>query len=286
MKKVISLTMVLVMLLAFAACGLPQTNQGNPSSVQGSGASKTIGYPRIEELVWEFRNTVRYEKPVAAFDYVNNSQYTIVRVTFEFKMKEGVTSEQLQLMNPFEDALVPDEEISEMKPYVNDWIVCDPGEKAEGAVCYMLYNTEPTNKDQCELMELESAIIYYIAEDEKIHRVSYSAENDGYRLYEDKEEPYVWINNAYTKMLPKPDTRIAVADQFREDALCVKAYDMTHDAYLAYVDACEEMGFMSKYPDEDHDYSYFGTNAEGYEVYIRYIDYLKYVEVTLEPIEE
>ena len=46
------------------------------------------------------------------------------------------------------------------------------------------------------------------------------------------------------------------------------------------------MGFVNKYPDEDHDYSCYGTNAEGFEVYIRYIDSMKLVEITLEPMSE
>lgn len=299
MKKLISLILLLSTIL-LTACGASQTNetstQGTPSitqeendniqktdvDTQETSVIQVKDYPKIEEISWEFRDTVKYGEPVAVFDYTNNSDYTIVLLDFQFRMKENVTSEQLQLVDIFTDEFVPDEEIPEMKPYVYDWIVCDPGEKAEGADCYMKYNTYPANTAQCELMELKSADIYFIGEDGKRHTVSYSAENGGYSLWTSSEELFTWIDNDYTNMIPKPDTRIASADQFKENCLGVKAYDMTHDAYLAYVDACEQMGFVNKYPNEDHDYSYVGTNQEGYEIYIRYIDSMHYVEITLE----
>lgn len=293
MKRVGFLTVTFALLLLLTACGASQVNtdsikethstaQETSTFNQETNELKITDYPKIEEIAWEFRDTVRYGEPVAVFDYTNNSDYTIVLLDFLFEMKDGITSEQLQLTDVLTGSLVPNEEISEMKPNVLDWIVCDPGEKAEGAICYMKYNTEPTSTTQCELMDLKSADIYFIGEDGRKHTVSYSDENGGYSLWETSEELYSWIDNDYTKMLPKPDTRIASANQFREGCLGVKAYDMSHDAYLAYVSACEEMGYENKYPNEDHDYSFVGINSEGYEINVRYIDYMRYIEITLE----
>lgn len=293
MNRVGFLTIIFAFLLLLTACGASQvktdgkkethsTAQETSTYNQETNELNVTDYPKIEEIAWEFRDTVRYGEPVAVFDYTNNSDYTIVLLDFQFEMKDGITSEQLQLTDVLTGSLVPNEEISEMRPNVLDWIVCDPGEKAEGANCYMKYNTEPTSTNQCELMDLKSADIYFIGEDGRKHTVSYSAENGGYSLWETSEELYSWIDNDYTKMLPKPDTRIASANQFREDCLGVKAYDMSHDAYLAYVAACEEMGYENKYPNEDHDYSFVGTNSEGYEINVRYIDYMHYIEITLE----
>lgn len=243
-------------------------------------------YPRIEDLAWKFRNTVRYEEPVAAFDYTNNSDYTIVMLDIQFKMKEGVTSEQLQLPDAVTGEMISDEEISDMQPYVYDWIVCDPGETAENAVCYMAYNTEPTNIKQCELMELQSADIYYIGEDGKQHQVSYSAENDGYSVSEISEELFTWSDSNYASMIPKPETRIASVEQDDEECLYVKAYDITHDYFLSYVGVCEKQGFVDKYPDEEVTYNYYGTNGDGYEINVRFIDYMQYMEITLEKADE
>ena len=70
-------------------------------------------------------------------------------------MKEGVTSKQLQLIDPFTDELIPNDKIPDMEPYVYDWIVSDPGETAEGADCYMDYNTYPTSTDPVSYTHLD-----------------------------------------------------------------------------------------------------------------------------------
>ena len=145
MKRLLSITLALLMLLTtLAACG--ETGGDDQSQpMKALAGIVTDGYPKMEEISYCFRDTVRYGKPVAAFDYTNNSDYTIICLELYFKMKDGVTSEQLQLTDIVSDELITDEEIREMKPYVYDWIVCDPGETAENAVCSMVYNTEPTN---------------------------------------------------------------------------------------------------------------------------------------------
>lgn len=300
MKKTLSAILAVLLAALLCACGntAPASkSESSVSTITSSAASEGVsnptdeeahenGYPKIEELVWSFRNTVEYDEPVAVFDYTNNSDYTIVMLELYFKMKEGVTSKQLQLIDPFTDELIPNDKIPDMEPYVYDWIVSDPGETAEGADCYIDYNTYPTSTDQCDLMEFSSANIHFIGEDGKIHTVSYSAENCGYALSENTEEPYVWVDNDYTKMIPKPNTRIASADQFEEDCLGVKAYDMSHDDFLEYIDSCEQMGFQNKYPNEDLDYSYTGTNANGYEIDVRYIDNMHYIEITLQKEEQ
>ena len=270
------------LLLLLASCG---TGEGFSSPTKPQSVTQKIGHPKIEDISWEFRNSVRYQNPVAVFDYTNNSNYTIVQLYLQFKFKDGVTSDQLQLTDTLTDALVSDDKIPELSPYVIDWIVCDPGEQAQGAPIYLIYNTEPTNATQCELMNLISVEIEYIAEDGKIHTVFYSAENQGYSLSSKAKEPYVWIDNDYTKMIPKPTTRVVIADQYEETTLCVDVYDITHATYLAYISECQDVGFVDKYPGEDHDYSFFGTNAGGYQIYVRYLEYMHLMEITLKMID-
>lgn len=280
MKRLLSITLAILMLLTtLAACG----ETGGDDQLQPMKALAGIvtgSYPKMEEISYCFRDTVRYGKPVAAFDYTNNSDYTIICLELYFKMKDGVTSEQLQLTDIVSNELITDEEIREMKPYVYDWIVCDPGETAENAVCSMVYNTEPTNTAQCALMDLVSANIHFIGGDNKEHSVAYSAENGGYSLSEKTNDLFVWPDNDYTAQIPKPQTRVVDAEMYN-DNFYAKVYDITYDEFLAYVGACEEKDFQNKYPNEDIDYSYSGTNADGYEIYTRYIDYLHCMEIEL-----
>ncbi len=294
MKKWIVITLALALLLAFAGCGESSNRQSATADEQSADSAEqkaetpsepgnVTGYPKIEELSWTFRNTVRYGEPVAAFDYTNNSDYTIVRFDLVFKMKDGVTSEQLQLVDPISESLVPDEEIADMEPYVFDSIVCDPGETAENAVCYMLYSAEPTNTEQCDLMELSYAEICYIGADGKGHNVSYSAENGGYSLDDTAEELFVWSDSDYAGMLPKPETRIVSVERDDEECFYAKAYDITQDYYAEYIEQCEQMGFADDYPNDTESISFYGTNADGVRVHLSYIDYIQYMEITVEP---
>ena len=283
MKRLLSITLAVLMLLTLAACGKTDENR-KPQGKTAFPGMTSSGYPKMDEIAYRFRDTVRYGEPVAAFDYTNNSDYTILRLELYFKMKEGVTSEQLHLNHVGGDEPVTDEEILQMKPYVYDWIVCDPGETAENAECYMVYNTEPTNTVQCALMDLTSAEIYFIGSDNKAHCVAYSAENGGYSLSERTEELFTWLDNDFAKQIPKPETRVASAEMY-EDSFYAKVYDMTYENFLAYIDACEGMGFENKYPDEDIDHSYRGVNSDGYEIHVRFIDSMHYMEIELEKAE-
>lgn len=296
MKKWIAIILALASLLALAGCGETASKQNAPTDEQEIDSAETApntatepenatDYPKIEELSWTFRNAVRYEEPVAAFDYTNNSDFTIVKFDLVFKMKEGVTSEQLQLVDPISDSLISDEEIADMEPYVLDWIVCDPGETAENAICYMIYNTEPTSTEQCELMELDRADIYFIGDDGKEHSVSYSPENDGYSVSDTAEELFVWSDSNYAEMIPKPETRIATVEHDDEEYFYAKAYDISHDYYLKYIEACEQMGFANDYPNDTTSISFSGTNAEGVNVGLSFIDSMQYMEITVEKAE-
>lgn len=285
MKKLVCAFVIGVMLL-LTACGTTSAADGK-STDQPAGSLSTPtapvkDYPKIKELSWSFRNSVRYGEPVAVFDYVNSSAYTITKVFLNFKMQPGITSEQLNLKKLSSDDLFTDEEISEMKPYINDWIVCDPGETAEGCPCYMSYNTEPTNVDQCSLMNLVNADIYFIADDGKEHMVSYSAENGGYSLSSKLTEPFVWIENDYSLLLPTPNTKVVESEQYDGNSFFAKAYDMTYDAFLSYTTACIEMGFANEYPNEVIDHSFSATKEGGYELGLRYIDYMHCMEIELE----
>lgn len=295
MKRWFTVILVLVLLLAFAGCGGETGKQDAPVGEQASSSAETADtaaesvkltdYPKIEELSWTFRNTVRFEEPAAVFDYTNNSGFTIVRFDLTFKMKEGVTSEQLQLVDPISDSLISDEEIADMEPYVLDWIVCDPGETAENASCYMIYNTEPASTEQCDLMELNYADICFIGEDGKGHSVSYSAENGGYSVSDTAEELFVWSDSDYAGMIPKPETRIASVEHDDEDRFYAEAYDISPDYYSAYIEECEQMGFADDYPNDTTSISFSGTNPDGVRVSLGYYENTRHMEITVKKAE-
>ena len=239
-----------------------------------------IMYPTIEEVEYFFQDSIRYEEPVAVFGYKNNSEFTIVRLDLEFEMKEEITAEQLIAFDSFKEKWeLSDDDILSFKPIVYDYMVCDSGEEVVGAICNMDYNMEPISAEQCKFMDLNCAEIYFVAVDNKIHKVRYSAENDEYLLAEETIELYNWSNSEYANMLPKPDTRIVEIDYDKEDYFQCSAYDMSFEDFQAYMKKCEEKGFSW---DEDNSSSCWANNEEGYTLHVRYLDYMKMVEISLE----
>ncbi len=244
-----------------------------------------IGYPKMDEIDYYFYDSIRYEEPVALFGYENHSNYTIVEMTLYFEMKEGITPEQLELFAPFKERWenLTDEEILELTPEIYDHMVADPGEKVEGGLIDFLYNTEATNTAQCELIELESASIYYIAEDNMIHTVNYLSENGAHALLDYREEPCEWSESAYAQMVPKPDSKVVKVDYDKEDVFICTAYDMDFQDFEAYIEKCKEAGYTEL---EDGRTSYHMLNEQGYKLHMRYLDYLGCVEITLKAHEE
>ncbi|MDO5539426.1 MAG: hypothetical protein Q4F83_05055 [Eubacteriales bacterium] len=248
-------------------------------------AASASDHPKIEDIDWSFQNTVRYGESMAAFNYTNNSDYTIVQLDCYFKIKEGTTAEQLPITD-YSGQQLSNEEIATLKPFVYDCIVCDPGETAEGFTCYITGNTSPTDTQQSDYFELASADISYIADDGMTYKVSYSAENEGYSDPNIIGDPFSWSDSDFAQMLPVPATQYITVAKDTEEVFYAKAYDISQDYFFSYIDECEETGFIDDYPDEESTYLFCGTTADGYQLNLRFIDYMKYLEITLEEAEE
>ena len=78
-------------------------------------------------------------------------------------------------------------------------------------------------------MDLTKAEIHFIGDDTKEHVVLYNAENKGYKLLEQADELFTWIDNDFAKQIPKPETRVAHATMSDDDnKLYIKAYDISY----------------------------------------------------------
>ena len=276
----------LYLIFSFAACGgktpSPTNDEANSSQSQNK-VQKQTDHPKIEEISYSFRDTVRYNEPVAAFDYTNNSNYTIVFLQLEFKMKDGVTSEQLQLTHTVRDELITVREYQKWNHMSMTGLYAIQGKQRKMLYAIWIITQSRRILLNVRLMDLTKAEIHFIGDDTKEHVVLYNAENKGYKLLEQADELFTWIDNDFAKQIPKPETRVAHATMSDDDnKLYIKAYDISYDAFLSYVNECEKKGFQNNYPDEEIDYSYGGTNADGYELDIRFIDYMQYIEIVLE----
>lgn len=240
----------------------------------------SVTYPKIGDIEWSFVNGILYEEPAVFIKYKNNSNFSIVGLYFSFELREEISDEQMQLFDFLKEKWnLTTEEIAEINPEIYDHKVCDPGEEVIGASCDVYYNTPATDIVQCELLELRYVEINYIGEDNKLHEVAYSAENESYVLAGSSEELYEWSDSEYANMLPKPDTRIVAVDYDEDDYFQCTAYDMNSEAFKEYIEQCKEIGFNIDV--EESDTSFWGTHSQGCTLHVRLFTY-DAIEISLE----
>lgn len=285
MKRILALFLALVTMASFTACGTEKNSTkeenliGENDLQNNTSTTNNIKYPKIEEISFSFTNGSSYGEPAALMKLTNNSQYTIVKITFDFVINQEATdfSAYDKLV---EKGKLSSEKVKALSPTVYNYMVCDTGETVEGATCYLTGSLEATDSTQCDVFVLEKAEISYVASDNKIHTVIYTSENEGYSLQPQTKECFSWSNGDYSKVIPKPDTRFVQVDHDKTDYYQFTAYDITFEQYQTYCNSCRTGGFSNDI--EDNTYSFWCTNSEGLTLNIRYFPYMNALTVEAE----
>lgn len=287
MKKLLAMFLVFVICLSLCACGNNEKPNKNNDDTSVNTETKTeptktntqqMDYPKMEEIEYYFINGVSYNEPVAFMGYTNNSNYTIVSMLFDFTIKADATQEELSAF----DSLVTEgkldaDKIAELKPKINNYMVCDPGEKVEGVNCYLKGNLKATDEKQCQLFVLKSVDISFQGDDGAIYTVTHLTANNAYSLKDGKKPAKSWTDNDFAKDIPMPDSRFIIVDYDKDDYFQFTAYDITFEQYQAYCQACQEAGFSNDI--EDGGNSFWCTNANGLKLNIRYFTYMNALSV-------
>ncbi len=270
MKKILSLLLVFLTACTLVACSKNSTfDEGNNSQNLNITAKQT-DYPKMDEIEYYFVNGVSYGEPAALMGYKNNSKYTITSLSINFTVKADATQDELFAFNSFVEAgELETGEISALKPYIYNHMVCDPGEQVEGATCVLFGVQEATEVKQCELLVVKSAEISFQGNDGRIYKVAYAAENNGYSLRSETNAAKTWTEKDFAKDIPVPNTRFVTVDYDRDDYYQFTAYDITFDQYQTYCSECQAAGFTNDI--EDNTYSFWCTNDSGLRLRIRYI---------------
>ena len=299
MKKIVSLFLSFMIVFSLSACGnnistenesIPSDNEAASITTPNNDNSPTpdretilLDYPKIDDIAWFFSNGVSYNEPAALFGYTNNTGFTIVELDVSFRLNDNVTTEQLAVFGGLKDSFssLSDEELLKITPTVYDYMVCENGETVDGAVCYLKASYEAESTAQCDLFTLDSVTIAFIGKDEKKHKVSYSAVNEGYSLSEKTEELFIWSESAYAKLVPQPDTKIAAVDYDEPDYFQFTAYDINSSGYTDYIEACKAAGFSNDL--EESELSFWGTDSRGHKMNVRFFPTMNAIEVTVRP---
>lgn len=275
MKRIFAMILALAICLSFAACGNNGTSNGggNNAGQNSNAASKQTDYPKMDEIEYYFVNGVSYGEPAALMGFTNNSKFTITSMLIYFTVKADATQEELAAFDNFvSEGDLEAEKIPSLSPYIYNHMVCDPGEKVEGATCTLFGNQEATDAKQCELLVVKSAEISFQGNDGQIYTVEYAAENNGYSLQSGAKAAKSWTEKDFAKAIPTPDTRFITVDYDNDDYYQFTAYDITFEQYQAYCNECQTAGFTNDI--EDNKGSFWCTNDSGLTLNIKYFAYM------------
>ena len=284
-KRTIILVMSLIMVLSNVLVGcnnmssndknnIPQSlNNDNKESESKSKVFKQKDYPKWDDIECHFVNGVSYGEPAALMGYTNNSKYTIVSILIDYVVKEDATQEELAVFDNFvKNGDLEAEKISTLRPYIYNYMVCDPGETVEGVTCSLFGIADATDAKQCELLVVKNAEISFQGDDGLIYTVAFASENEGYTLQNGAEPAKTWTEKDFAKTVPVPDTRFVTVNYDDDDYYQFTAYDITYEQYRSYCTECQDAGFTNEI--EDNDISFWCTNESGLTLHIVYNEYM------------
>jgi len=307
-KKMMTVVLAGVMTLSTMACGAntETAKEDNPSTVQStetveeantsttqetgteteekSDSNSTDDTPKgedlkIEDIDWSMEETILDGERVIAFNYTNNTQYTIASIEIKFTQKEGTTAEQLKVFDEMKEKHDwSDEDISDMYLTGGSSRVVDPGETVSDPSCFTKQGYYIESMEQYELMEPDMASIAYIGNDDKAYAKYYDFKT---QKYSDSSEGGIdiheWSDSEISNLLPKCEARIVKVSTDEEDYLCIYAYGVSKDEFNAYAEACKEKGFV----DEEYD-TLYTADCNEYELQIYYNKRDEEMSITIE----
>ena len=288
MKKILAWAMAfalaLTMGIAMTGCG---SGSGSDAGSDG-GSPAPAGKPSVDlsQIEWNVESGIIDGARVVVFGYTNNTEYEVVDFDLQFKVKEGVTNEQLEASSELK------EKASDMEHDIGEITISGithkcvaPGESVENCACNLDGTIQYyTDFDSYELFEPDM-LTAVVASDGKVYAAYYDFASGKTTVGDEAEDAYTWSNSALAKTLPKPDVRYLMISNDDEDYLSAEAFDVSEETYKAYVEACKSNGFDQEV--DEYDDMFDAKNADGVEVDISYVnsDDQMYITVSKEETE-
>ena len=281
-KKMMTVVLAGAMTLSTMACGAntETAKEANTSTTQETGTeteeksdgNSTDDTPKgedlkIEDIDWSVEESILDGERVIAFNYTNNTPYTIVSIEIKFTQKEGTTAEQLKVFDEMKAKHDwSDEDISDMYLTGGSKRVVDPGETVSDPSCFTKQGYYVETMEQYELMEPNMASIAYIGNDDKAYAKYYDFKT---QKYSDSSEGGIdiheWSDSEISSLLPKCEARVVKVDYDRDDFFSFVAYGVSKEEFEVYSELCKEKGFV-----DDEGGTWYTADYDGYELQINY----------------
>lgn len=279
MKKVYIIVLTITLALT---TGITLTGCGSGSGSSGDETAKA-GKPSVDlsQLDWTVESGIVDGIRAVVFGYTNHTDYEVVDFDLEFKVKDGVTNEQLESSSELkEKANDMEHDISEITVSAITHKCVASGDSVEGCACNLDGTIEYyTDYDSFEMFEPDM-LTAVIASNDKLYIAYYDFASGRTTLGDDVSDAYTWPSSELAKAVPKPDVRYLAVTYDEADYLSAEAFDVSEEMYKAYVESCKEMGF-NKEADE-YDDMFSAENADGISVDLGYVSSDDQLYITVE----
>ena len=248
MKRVAIVLMVIMSLGIFVGCG---------------GSSEIS----IDDINYKISEGIIDGDRMPVFSCENNSKYDIVSLNIDYKIKDGVTEDELKSNSEIsEKANKKSHAISDTTINVINDRYIEAGKKCENVPVY-LDNTYSyvKNMDTINLMTPDVMTVSYLS-NSKIYVAYYDFKNKKMTYEDEAKDAKTWSEKKLAKTLPEPDAKVVIIGSDEDTYFRAIACNYTKDAYKDYINECKKNGYTV---DSDYDEStkftlYSAKNKDGY----------------------
>ena len=278
-KGLLILCTVLCMGFILSACG-------GVSNTENATAKKTVLNESIDikDIDWNVDTRIIDGEKCLSFNYTNKSKFDVIEVDMKFTQKVGLSKKKLKVLKSMENAGYNLEDI-----YIIGYNskLTEPGETVEDSMCNFNDTSGyfPNKIKQFEIMEPNEVRIKFIGSDGLIHSCGYDYINNEYLKSNDTEKAITWIDNEYSKMVPKPDAKVIQDTAMIEDGKTFHFEILGADTetFNTYIKECKKKGFTKNL--KEYERSWSGENSEKYKLSIEYWNKYEKMNCDLTKIE-
>ena len=272
-RTFITLLTMCVIIIAFVGC---ENSDSTSTEKKKGGRSISNDAINIEDIDWNVDKRLIFngyaKNEGLSLNYTNNTKYTIVDMRIEFEQKSSIQKKARKkvLNRIIKEGL--DEDIVEIYLVGENMKQANPGETVSDARCSFngTIGYFPTSLKEYEIMEPKEMRVKFIGSDGKLHDWGYDFKDKTALNSSDVTDAYTWIDNEYTKLLPKPEVDVVTEAEMIDDGntYYFEVRGATKDIYEQYIKQCKDKGFNIK--TKDYWNGWDGYNEEGYQMNIYY----------------
>ncbi|MBW3088229.1 hypothetical protein KIH77_05725 [Bifidobacterium sp. 82T24] len=235
-------------------CGSGSGNAGGDSAKSTTAAVKKIDLSKIKYSV---ESTPIDGMRQLAMSYTNDTGFTVVSVELAYRQKSDATEEQrtaafaeLRRNLDMDDegyALVKDQPLK-----CTSDLLLESGKTAENRGCSV--GGWKAIGDFLPIMEPDVMTVLYFKSADKIGHATYDMVNKKTTIGSEVKDAVNWKDDALTKTLPKPKSRLILNKYANADDVSYGVYGISQDQFKQYIESCREKGFTEESSDDTSAY--------------------------------